>query len=278
MTGSGEDGAAGAGLHYLLPYSPGSGGPSGAPGVSLAAHGHAPAVSGDDRRGVAESLESRIMTQPGSHDFTVTDTELLIDAPIIAMRRDQVVMPGGDTASREIVEHFGAVAVVAVRDNEIALVRQYRRSAGRRLWELPAGLLDIANENALTCAQRELQEEAGLAAGNWALLVDMFTSPGVFDEAVRIYLAGDLTEVDRPVSEHEEADMEFAWVPVDRARGMVMSGEVNNAIAIAGIMTAAEVIAGRAAARDIDTPFVDRPSALADRRIAAGRVPDMKQL
>lgn len=217
------------------------------------------------------------MTHPGSHDFAVTDSELLVDAPIIAMRRDQVVMPGGDTASREIIEHFGAVAVVAVRDNEIAMVRQYRRSAQRRLWELPAGLLDIANEDPLACAQRELAEEAGLAAGDWGLLVDMFTSPGVCDEAVRIYLAGDLTEVARPAAEHEEADMEFAWVPLDRARELVLSGEVNNAIAIAGIMTAAEVLAGRAEARDVDTPFTDRPSALAGRRIAAGRIPDMKQ-
>lgn len=217
------------------------------------------------------------MTHPGSHEFTVTGSELLVDAPILALRRDQVVMPGGETADREIVEHFGAVAVVAVRGTEIAMVRQYRRSAGRRLWELPAGLLDIAEEDPLDCARRELAEEAGLAAADWSLLVDMFTSPGVFDEAVRIYLARDLSEVDRPVAEHEEADMEFAWIPLDEARGKVMAGEINNAIAVAGIMTAAEVLAGRAKPRDVGTPFTDRPHALAGRRIAAGRTPDMKQ-
>lgn len=224
------------------------------------------------------------MTQPGSHDFTVTDSQLLIDAPIIALRRDQVVMPGGDTAAREIVEHFGAVAVVAVREHaettepEIAMVRQYRRSAGRRLWELPAGLLDIAREDPLECARRELQEEAGLLAGQWGLLVDMFTSPGVMDEAVRIYLATDLADVERPTGEHEEADMELSWVPLDDARQLVMTGEVGNAIAVAGIMTAADVLAGRSVTRDVTTPFNDRPSALADRRIAQGRTPDMKQL
>ena len=75
-----------------------------------------------------------------AHDFEVRSSELLLDAPIIAVRRDEVVMPGGTTAYREVVEHFGAVAIVAVDDEErIAMVNQYRRSADRRLWELPAG-------------------------------------------------------------------------------------------------------------------------------------------
>lgn len=217
------------------------------------------------------------MSQPGSHQFTVTDSELLVDAPIIAMRRDHVVMPGGETASREIVEHFGAVAVAAVRDDRIAMVYQYRRSAGRRLWELPAGLLDVAHEDPLDCARRELQEEAGLAAEDWGLLLDMFNSPGISDEAVRIYLARDLSEVEKPAAEDEEADMEFAWVPLDHAREMVMTGQVGNAIAVGGILAAAEVRAGRAETRPVDTEFADRPTALADRRIAAGRTPDMKR-
>ena len=83
-----------------------------------------------------------------SHDFEVVGSELLLDAPIIAVRRDEVVMPGGTTAFREIVEHFGAVAIVAIDDAErIAMVHQYRRSVDRRLWELPAGLLDIKGED-----------------------------------------------------------------------------------------------------------------------------------
>lgn len=218
------------------------------------------------------------MTAPGSHDFTVTDTRLLLDAPIIAVRQDQVEMPGGSTVSREIVEHFGAVAVVAVRDNTIAMVHQYRQSQGERLWEMPAGLLDIADEDPLTCARRELAEEAGLAADTWALLTDMLPSPGVFDEAVRIYLAQELSEVDRPTAEHEEADMDFAWIPVEHAVQMVMRGEIYNAIAIVGIMTAAEVLAGRARPRPADTEFRHRPTALPTRRKEAGKIPDMKQL
>ena len=94
------------------------------------------------------------MSTPGTHTFTVTDSETLVDAPILAVRRDQVVMPGGGTADREIVEHFGAVAVVAydAERGAVAMVRQYRHAVGTRLLELPAGILDFAGEVANSIA------------------------------------------------------------------------------------------------------------------------------
>ena len=74
-------------------------------------------------------------------------------------------MPGGNTARREVVEHYGAVAVLALDDdNNVVLVYQYRHPLGRRLWELPAGLLDLGGEPPHVTAARELKEEAGLAA------------------------------------------------------------------------------------------------------------------
>ena len=172
-------------------------------------------------------------------------------------------MPGGSTATREVVEHFGAVAVVAIDANErIAMVEQYRHTVGRRLWELPAGLLDFDGENALVTAQRELVEEAGLKAGTWSVLVDLVTSPGFAEESVRVFLATDLTETDRPEAEEEEADMGFAWVPLEEARADVMNGRISNSIAIAGILSASEVLAGRAEARSTETPFELRPLSL----------------
>lgn len=209
-------------------------------------------------------------------EFRTVDSELLIDAPIISVRRDTVTMPGGGTAIREVVEHFGAVAVVAFDGEKIALVHQFRQSAGRRLYELPAGLLDFANEDPLDCAARELQEEAGLEAGSWGLLVDLITSPGFCDEAVRVYLATDLRAVDRPDPEEEEADMTLQWVALDEAVAMVMRGEVSNSIAIAGIMTAAEAVhTGRT--RPVGDAFELRPTALASRRQAEGFTGDMKK-
>ncbi|WP_080795051.1 NUDIX domain-containing protein [Corynebacterium pacaense] len=219
------------------------------------------------------------MTIPGEHEFQVTDSELLLEAPILAVRRDTILMPGGRAADREIVEHFGAAAVVAFDGESIALVRQYRHCVRDRLWELPAGLLDIADEPALTAAQRELVEEAGLVAGEWSLLVDLVTSPGFCEEACRIYLARDLTAVHRPEAEDdEEADMTLEWFPLATARDMVLSGRIVNSIAIAGILTADAVLSGRAEARSTDEPFTYRPRSLPGRRKAEGIVPDMKKL
>lgn len=214
------------------------------------------------------------MTAPGSHEFDILDTELLLESPILAVRRDTLAMPGGDTGRREIVEHFGAVAVVAVRDGKVALVRQYRHSVQARLWELPAGLLDVAGEAEITTAQRELAEEAGLAADRWDVLCDLVTSPGFCEETVRVFLARELHDVDRGPAEHEEADMTLSWFPLEEARAMIFRGEIINAIAISGLMTASEVIAGRGEPRPADTPFPWRPTSLASRRVG----PDLKKM
>lgn len=214
-----------------------------------------------------------------SHDFTVTDSQLLVDAPILALRRDRLAMPGGREANREIVEHFGAVAVVALdTDGRVAMVEQYRHSVGRRLLELPAGLLDIHAEPELDAARRELYEEAGLEADTWAVLVDLVTSPGFAEEAVRVFIARGLHEVERPEAEDEEADMDLRWVPLAEARAAVMRGEIVNSIAVAGILAAGEVEAGCAVPRGTDEPFTLRPTSLAARRAAQGTVPDMKRI
>lgn len=226
---------------------------------------------------MTESREPFASSAP-RHTFEVTDSELLVDAPILALRRDTVTMPGGGSAPREIVEHFGAVAVVAVDSRgRIAMVEQYRHTVGERLWELPAGILDIADEDPLSCAKRELKEEAGLEASNWSLLLDLVTSPGFAEEAVRVYLAEGIEAVERPEAEDEEADMSFAWVPLDDATAAVMNGHITNSIAIAGILAASEVVSGRAQPRDAGTPFALRPKHMASRRKAEGVVPDMKK-
>ncbi|QPK80308.1 NUDIX hydrolase [Corynebacterium lizhenjunii] len=197
---------------------------------------------------------------------------MLLDAPIIAVRADTVTMPGGSVARREIVEHLGAVAVVALNAaGQVRLVRQYRHSVGQRLWELPAGLLDVKGETELECARRELQEEAGLAAAEWGVLVDIVTSPGFCEEAVRIFIAQDLREVARPAHpDDEEADMIHQWVPLEQAVDMVLRGEIVNGIAVAGLLAAAR----GAQPRPTSVPFELRPTAMAARRPG----PDLKAL
>ncbi|CQD15347.1 NUDIX hydrolase [Mycobacterium europaeum] len=201
------------------------------------------------------------------HVFETASSETLYTGKIFALRSDRVRMPGGATAIREVVEHYGAVAIVALNeDNNIAMVYQYRHAFGRRLWELPAGLLDMVGEPPQATAVRELQEEVGLQAGTWQVLVDLDSAPGFSDESVRVYLATELTEVARPEAHHEEADMTMRWFPVADAVSGVFSGEIVNSIAIAGILAAHAVTEGVAEPRPVDSPWPDKPKAFAARK------------
>lgn len=203
----------------------------------------------------------------GSHQFSVTESETRYVGQIFALRADEVRMPGGTTARREIVENYGAAAVVAIDDDgRIVLVLQYRHAFGRRLWELPAGLLDIGGEPPQASAARELAEEAGLAAKTWHTLIDLDTAPGFSDESVRVYLATGLSDVARPDGHHEEADLVVRRFDLDDAVAKVYSGEIVNSIAVAGIL-AAHALPDRGALRTVDSPWIDRPTAFARRMV-----------
>jgi 8-oxo-dGDP phosphatase len=176
-------------------------------------------------------------------------------------------MPGGKIRTREVVEHYGAVAIVAMDDDDnIPMVYQYRHPFGRRLWELPAGLLDVRGEAPHITAARELREEAGLQARVWRVLVDLDTSPGFSDESVRVYLATELTDVARPDAHDEEADMTLRWYPIADAVRRVLSGEIVNSIAVAGILSAYAVRTGFAQPRPLDCRWIDKPTAFATRQ------------
>ncbi len=177
-------------------------------------------------------------------------------------------MPGNTTAIREVVEHYGAVAIVAMDDDgNVPMIYQYRHPLGRRLWELPAGLLDVTGEPPHETAARELQEEAGLQARTWQVLVDLDSTPGFSDESVRVFLATGLNEIARPEGHHEEADLTLKWYPLDEATRMVFSGEIVNAIAVAGILAAQAVTRGLAQPRPLDSPWADKPTSFVARKL-----------
>ena len=213
-----------------------------------------------------------------STPYRVVDSELLLDTSIIGVRRDTITTATGE-AKREIVEHFSAVAVAAVRDNHVMMIRQYRHGVGRHLWEIPAGLLDLVGEDPLEAARRELAEEADLRAHNWHLLGDVVTSPGFSEEMCRVYLAedldDDLSDLDLPEAEFEEAEIETRWVPIPEAIEWVQTGKVENSIATIALL---HLAAGTR--RDVSEPF-NYHSGLADRRSASAEAKpgsDMKFL
>lgn len=201
-----------------------------------------------------------------SHEFETVASETIYVGKIFALRGDEVLMPGGNTARREVVEHYGAVAIVALDDEgNVVLVYQYRHPLGRRLWELPAGLLDLGDEPPHVTAARELEEEVGLAAENWRVLVDVDTAPGFSDESVRVFLATGLTDIGRPEPHDEEADLTVSRVPLSEAVRMVLDGKIANSLAVCGIL-AANQIQDVTELRAVDAPWPDRPDAFRKRK------------
>ena len=154
---------------------------------------------------------------------------------------DEVTTPDGHTMVREYLEHPGAVAIIAVDDqSRLAVVIQYRHPVGYKEVEAPAGLLDVEREDPLAAAQRELREEAELAARDWRVLVDMFSSPGGSSESIRIYLARDLVQAPRPegfVLGDEEAHMDIRWAALTDVVDAIYAGHLQNPSLVVGALS-----------------------------------------
>jgi 8-oxo-dGDP phosphatase len=181
-----------------------------------------------------------IRDEPGA--WPVRASDVLTRGHIVTVRKDSVELPSGELVQREVVEHPGAVAVVALDDEDrVLMIRQYRHPVGATLLEIPAGLRDVPGEPLAQTASRELLEETGYRAATWHVLADFATSPGISTERLRVFLARDLTVVPRSereyVPEHEEAYLTTAWVPLSDAVQAVLAGELHNGVAIVGILS-----------------------------------------
>ena len=178
--------------------------------------------------------------------------------------QEDVRTPDGSLVTREYLQHPGAVGVIALDDHErVALVRQYRHPVRQRLVEPPAGLLDVDGEDYLKAVQRELAEEVGLGARRWQVLVDLFTTPGILGEALRIYLARDLSPSAAPdgfLRSGEEAHMDVVWAPLDDLVTAVLDGRVHNPTLVTGTLAAwtARERDGFTGLRAADAPWAAR--------------------
>jgi 8-oxo-dGDP phosphatase len=173
--------------------------------------------------------------------WPVVASDTLVRGRLVTVRTDKVRMPGGNLAERDVVLHPGAVAVLALDETgQVLMIRQYRHPVSKLLWEIPAGLRDVAGEPLLATAQRELLEEAGYRARTWRVLADYYSSPGFTNERLRIFLARDLELV--PAAERdfepedEETQLVLAWLPLDEAVGKVLAGDLHNSAAALGIL------------------------------------------
>ena len=174
---------------------------------------------------------------------TIVSSEIVYAGIVWNIRRD--VFEYGDSVpaeniTREYVDHTGAVAILALDEQDrVLLIKQYRHAIGTREWEIPAGLLDIDGEPPLVGAQRELAEEADVVASEWNLLSDFYSTPGGSNEAIRIYLARGLraseTIFDRT---GEEFDIETRWVPLDEVVEAVLGRSIGNSILSIAVLTA----------------------------------------
>jgi ADP-ribose pyrophosphatase len=164
------------------------------------------------------------------------ETRRLFEGKILNLRVDTVRMPGGRSATREIVEHYSSVCIVPLDgQGNVLLVRQYRKPAEAQLLEVPAGGMDDG-ETPEQAALRELQEEIGFTAGTLRHLSSSWVAPGWCTELLHGYLATDL----RPsrLAPDEDENITLVPVPLDRIPGMIESGEIQDMKSIAYLLLA----------------------------------------
>jgi len=168
------------------------------------------------------------------------NAKTIFSGQIVELTLETVELANGSKLEYEIVRHPGGAAIVVLNSaNEICLLRQYRYVLDDWIWELPAGKIDN-NEPPQETASRELLEEAGVIARDWASLGSVISSPGVFSEVVHMFLARDI-EMRTP--EHEEGEViEIHWFTLPEAKKMVLDNKINDSKTVIGIFRAVELL------------------------------------
>ncbi|WP_237036404.1 NUDIX hydrolase [Mediannikoviicoccus vaginalis] len=160
-------------------------------------------------------------------------SEMIYEGRILNLRVDTVELKNRKYSKREIVEHANAVTIIAMKDDKIVFVRQYRKAVDKELLELPAGLIE-SNELPKEAAQRELQEEIKYDAKNFEYLFDSYSSPGFTDEKMSYFLATDLFS--SPLQEDEGEDLNIEEYTLEGALNMIEEGKIEDSKTIIGLL------------------------------------------
>ncbi|POH64423.1 ADP-ribose pyrophosphatase [Cryobacterium zongtaii] len=211
-------------------------------------------------RAEADALLPRIEDEPAL--TALTSSAVRFDGHVWNIRQDAFDYNGAEIV-REYVDHPGAVAILALDDQDrVLLIQQYRHPVRMREWELPAGLLDVDGEHALIGAQRELAEETDVVASEWNVLTEFYTSPGGSNEVIRIYLARGLSPATEAFDRtDEEADMVTRWVSLDDAVDAALERRVQNPSLVVGVLAAAASRSrGWASLAPADLPWPRHPN------------------
>jgi 8-oxo-dGDP phosphatase len=186
--------------------------------------------------------------QDASEHWDVRASKRPYDSDFLSLRVDTLRGRDDDEFDRTVVEHQGAVGVLAIdEDDRVLLLRQYRHAVGQRLLQIPAGLRDVPGEPPEETAGRELAEEGQVRAERWRELMTLLPSPGMTDERWIVYFARELSPAPHPesyVAEHEEAEMGVVWVPLDEAVRAVFDGRLTDAMAAASVLAARFALPG----------------------------------
>jgi 8-oxo-dGDP phosphatase len=169
----------------------------------------------------------------------IVEGATVFEGKVFDVNRETARFAGG-TMVREYSVHHGAVAVLAIDDRErVLLINQYRHPVRSRLWEIPAGLLDVEGEDPLAAAKRELAEETDLVADDWSEPIGFFTSPGQSDEHVTLFEARGLRDAPSVHARtDEESEIVLRWVTLDEALEAAFAGRIGNAILLIALLAA----------------------------------------
>lgn len=184
-------------------------------------------------------MSARFIPEDEPLSIAVLSSETVYQGAIWNVVRDTFPY-NGEVLTRDYVDHTGAVAIVALtEDDTVMMIRQYRHSIRSLNWEIPAGLLDIPGEDPLICGKRELAEEADLEAEHWEHVTRLNTTPGGSNEFIHIYIATGLKPIEHDyVRVGEEADLEKRFVPLKDAVEAAVTGKIRNQIAVTALLAA----------------------------------------